>query len=147
MPTEDLQYKGPVAVCRNDQCGYFVRSEAHTLKKMGIPGRYRCAYVIAEKKFIPVRTRATDNPDAFCPMGSIEFACESYNYSIEWAERQNRVVEIAPMIVTPRNLLILVDGKEINPGWVAFRFEASREGVFVTLKRYARVPGKGGDND
>lgn len=83
MPDESLHYRGPVAVCRNDQCGYFLRSGEWTLKQMGISERYRHGYVFADHDGIPIHSAFTDDPNIFWPMGEVAEACKSWCEAVE----------------------------------------------------------------
>jgi len=70
-----LNYNGPVAVCRNDECPYYKRSFGWTRKTMGWNLGFRHSFICSSKDSTdkdgkpydgePISTRVTDNPGLF----------------------------------------------------------------------------------
>ena len=84
MPIPELQYCGPVGVCRNEKCSYYLRSEKWSEHQMGFSGyRYRYCYSFAEKIDMPIHSTICDDPSAFVYMGKAEIACKEWNTCID----------------------------------------------------------------
>jgi hypothetical protein len=86
MPDEELMYGGPISVCRNNYCGYFVRSLDWTREHMGVSWMYRNCYVHSDKQWMPITFTMTDNPNAFWAMGPPWQAIKDWNASLDWSE-------------------------------------------------------------
>ena len=88
MVDEEYQWAGPVSVCRNDRCGYFVRSLERTRKEMGVSWMYRNCYSHADHDWFPIAFTITDNPMAFFSMGAPWDAIFNWNACLDWSETQ-----------------------------------------------------------
>ncbi len=85
MPDEELMWGGPVSVCKNNYCGYFVRSLDRTRDTMGVNWMYRNCYSHADKTWLPISFVMTDNPNAFWEMGDPVEAIKQWNASLDWS--------------------------------------------------------------
>lgn len=92
MPVMELGYAGPVAVCRNNACGYYVRSFEHTKKTMGIGLGYRYGWSFKDSSYHPVSITMSDNPTAFFPCpGEWEDAINMWNEAVILWETQKEI--------------------------------------------------------
>lgn len=88
MPDEELLYGGPISVCTNNYCGYFVRSLDRTRDMMGVSWMYRNCYSHADQEWLPITFTMTDNPNAFFIMGPPWEAIKQWNACLDWSEAQ-----------------------------------------------------------